>query len=59
MPCRPPPEQPTKYFREAAELAEAHPEVVLTGVHIGSYGVDCGTSLGALVEATREVLTWD
>ena len=36
--------------REAAALAESHPEIVLTGVHIGSYGVDCGTSLGALVE---------
>jgi threonylcarbamoyladenosine tRNA methylthiotransferase MtaB len=41
---------------EAASLAEAHPEVVLTGIHIGSYGVDCGTSLGTLVERlVREV----
>ena len=35
---------------EALALAERHPEVVLTGVHIGSYGADAGGSLGALVE---------
>lgn len=42
--------------REAAQLAERHPEIVLTGIHIGTYGADCGTSLGALVERlVREV----
>jgi threonylcarbamoyladenosine tRNA methylthiotransferase MtaB len=35
---------------EAERLAEWHPEVVLTGVHIGTYGRDIGTSLSALVE---------
>lgn len=35
---------------EARSLAERHPEIVLTGVHIGSYGADLGSSLGALVE---------
>ncbi|MEI6812884.1 MAG: MiaB/RimO family radical SAM methylthiotransferase [bacterium] len=34
---------------EALRLAESHPEIVLTGVHIGTYGHDLGTSLGALV----------
>jgi len=33
---------------EAARLAEYHAEIVLTGVHIGSYGRDIGTSLGEL-----------
>jgi threonylcarbamoyladenosine tRNA methylthiotransferase MtaB len=36
---------------EAAALAERHPEIVLTGIHIGTYGADTGTTLGALVEA--------
>ena len=35
---------------EATRLAEHHAEVVLTGVHIGSYGLDAGASLAALVE---------
>lgn len=35
--------------REAQGLAEHHPEIVITGVHIGSYGTDLGSSLGALV----------
>jgi threonylcarbamoyladenosine tRNA methylthiotransferase MtaB len=35
---------------EASELSEHHPEIVLTGVHIGSYGNDIGTSLGHLLE---------
>ena len=35
---------------EAATLAATHPEIVLTGVHIGSYGSDCQTTLGALLE---------
>jgi threonylcarbamoyladenosine tRNA methylthiotransferase MtaB len=34
---------------EARALAERHPEIVLTGIHIGSYGADGGSSLGALV----------
>lgn len=41
---------------EARALADRHPEIVLTGVHIGSYGADAGSSLGALVERlVREV----
>lgn len=35
---------------EARRLAEHHPEIVLTGVHIGAYGIDTGTTLGELVE---------
>ena len=35
---------------EAQQLADAHPEIVLTGTHIGTYGEDIGSSLGALVE---------
>jgi threonylcarbamoyladenosine tRNA methylthiotransferase MtaB len=34
---------------ESATLATRHPEVVITGVHIGTYGTDLGTSLGALM----------
>ncbi len=36
--------------REARALSVEHPEIVITGVHIGSYGADCGSSLGALLE---------
>lgn len=35
---------------EALRLADRHPEIVLTGIHIGSWGADCGSSLGALAE---------
>ncbi len=35
---------------EARRLAEWHAEIVLTGVHIGSYGLDRGSSLSLLVE---------
>ena len=35
---------------EAAALADTHPEIVLTGIHIGTYGKDIGSSLGKLVE---------
>ncbi len=35
--------------REASALAESHPEIVITGIHIGTYGVDIDTSLGALM----------
>jgi threonylcarbamoyladenosine tRNA methylthiotransferase MtaB len=34
---------------EAAALAAEHPEIVITGIHIGSYGTDIGSSLGALM----------
>ena len=37
-------------IREASALAEHHPEIVITGTHIGTYGADIGSSLGALVE---------
>ena len=41
---------------EARELAAHHAEIVLTGVHIGTYGRDVGSSLGMLVERlVREV----
>jgi threonylcarbamoyladenosine tRNA methylthiotransferase MtaB len=41
---------------EARQLGDRHPEVVLTGVHIGGYGIDIGSSLGALVgQLVREV----
>lgn len=35
--------------REATALAERHPEIVITGIHIGSYGTDIGSSLGGLM----------
>lgn len=42
--------------REAERLADHHPEIVVTGIHIGHYGVDTGTTLSALVERlVREV----
>lgn len=34
---------------EARALADTHPEIVVTGIHIGSYGADTGSSLGALI----------
>ena len=41
---------------EAERLADHHPEIVLTGIHIGYYGVDTDTTLSALVEQlVREV----
>jgi threonylcarbamoyladenosine tRNA methylthiotransferase MtaB len=36
--------------REAWLLAERHPEIVITGIHIGTYGADTGSSLSALME---------
>ncbi len=33
---------------EAVALATHHPEIVLTGIHIGTYGADIGSTLGAL-----------
>ena len=35
---------------EATALAEHHPEIVITGTHIGSYGDDIGSSLGDLMQ---------
>jgi threonylcarbamoyladenosine tRNA methylthiotransferase MtaB len=35
---------------EAKRLSETHPEIVVTGIHIGSYGIDIGSSLGKLIE---------
>ncbi|HVE33370.1 MAG TPA: MiaB/RimO family radical SAM methylthiotransferase [Gemmatimonadaceae bacterium] len=34
---------------EATRLAGRHAEIVITGIHIGSYGVDLGSTLGALM----------
>ena len=43
---------------EAQQLAERHAEIVRTGIHIGTYGLDAGTSLGELVERlARDVPT--
>jgi threonylcarbamoyladenosine tRNA methylthiotransferase MtaB len=35
---------------EAAQLADVHPEIVITGIHIGTYGRDVGESLSSLIE---------
>lgn len=40
--------------REASGLAEHHPEIVITGTHIGSYGTDIDSSLGVLVRELVE-----
>lgn len=41
---------------EAARLADRHPEIVLTGIHIGTWGQDIGSTLGTLVRRlVREV----
>lgn len=37
--------------REARALAQHHAEIVLTGIHIGHWGSEYGSSLGALVQA--------
>ena len=37
-------------LREATLLAERHPEIVVTGIHIGTYGADIGSSLGELMK---------
>jgi threonylcarbamoyladenosine tRNA methylthiotransferase MtaB len=34
---------------EARQLAEVHPEIVITGIHIGTYGRDIGETLSSLV----------
>ena len=36
---------------EARALGEHHAEIVLTGIHIGTYGQDASTGLGALLDA--------
>lgn len=36
--------------REASALAEHHREIVITGTHIGTFGNDIGSSLGALMQ---------
>lgn len=42
--------------REAATLAARHPEIVLTGIHIGTWGRDIDSTLGSLVgRLVREV----
>lgn len=35
---------------EAAALSERHSEIVITGIHIGTYGRDVGTTLDALLQ---------
>lgn len=41
---------------EAAALSVRHSEIVITGIHIGTYGREIGVSLGALLEQlVREV----
>jgi len=35
---------------EALRLAEHHPEIVIAGTHIGTYGLDIESSLGALMQ---------
>lgn len=43
-------------LREALALSERHAEIVITGIHIGTYGADIGSSLGALMmRLVREV----
>jgi threonylcarbamoyladenosine tRNA methylthiotransferase MtaB len=47
---------PHELVAEATALAEQHPEIVVTGVHIGNYGRDIGFSLGKLLQLlVREV----
>lgn len=42
--------------REAMALSDHHPEIVITGTHIGTFGADIGSSLGALLQRLiREV----
>ena len=41
---------PDVLVEEATRLAARHAEIVLTGIHIGSYGSEIASSLGALVE---------
>jgi threonylcarbamoyladenosine tRNA methylthiotransferase MtaB len=41
---------PDDVVSDARELAAHHPEIVLTGIHIGTYGRDIDSSLGELVQ---------
>lgn len=43
--------EPEQIIAEARTLARSHPELVLTGIHIGHYGrdLDAGTTLGGLL----------
>lgn len=41
---------------EAARLAEGHPEIVITGIHIGTYGRDIGENLSSLVATLIEAV---
>ncbi len=41
---------PDAVVAEALALAEHHPEIVITGTHIGTYGLDIGSSLGVLMQ---------
>ena len=43
--------QVDELVEEAAALAERHAEIVVTGIHIGTYGRDIGSSLGELMTA--------
>ncbi len=49
---------PDEVLREARLLAASHPELVITGIHIGAYGRDLAepTSLGRLVAGLLEEL---
>jgi threonylcarbamoyladenosine tRNA methylthiotransferase MtaB len=38
-------------LREAEALSAHHAEIVLTGIHIGTFGADIGSSLGELLDA--------
>jgi threonylcarbamoyladenosine tRNA methylthiotransferase MtaB len=40
--------------REAELLAERHSEIVITGIHIGTYGADIASSLGELLDRLVE-----
>jgi threonylcarbamoyladenosine tRNA methylthiotransferase MtaB len=42
--------------QEAQQLAQHHHEIVITGIHIGTYGTDIGTSLGALMDRLIETV---
>ena len=42
---------PADVIAEARHLAKTHPEIVITGIHIGTYGRDIGESLSSLVSA--------
>lgn len=44
----------SQLVQEAEALSEHHPEIVITGTHIGSYGRDIGSSLGHLLETLIE-----